>query len=132
MKKSLIFAKKLRKNLTDTEKLLWYHLRKRQLNGLKFRKQAPIGRFVVDFVCLEKRVIIEIDGSQHLLQTTRDQKRDLWLQKEGYRILRFWNSEVFEHTEEVLEIIFNTCRDHPPPYPLPSKGGGMNRNKIYT
>ena len=89
-------AKALRKRLTDTERLLWRHLRAKQLEGLKFRRQEPIGRYIVDFVCHEKRIVIEVDGGQHSTDKNRDAERDKWLNKQGYKVLRFWNNEVLK------------------------------------
>ena len=114
MNKNTPLAKKLRKNMTDTEKFLWKHLRREQLSGYKFRKQAPIGRFIVDFVCLEKRLVIEIDGGQHATMREKDRKKDHWLKEEGYRVLRFWNNDVLQNINAVLEIILKDCQGHPP------------------
>ncbi|MBI3541141.1 MAG: endonuclease domain-containing protein [Deltaproteobacteria bacterium] len=113
----------LRKESTDTEKVLWHCLRSKQLSGLKFRRQQPMGNFIVDFVCLEKRVIIECDGGQHAFQVEKDKERDQWFEKEGYRVLRFWDSDVLNNTEGVLEAISEACQGHPPLDPLPSREG---------
>ena len=86
-------AKALRNKSTDTEMLLWKHLRARQLEGLKFRRQQPIGKHIVDFVCFEKMVIVEADGGQHL-EADRDKERDAWLKSQNFQVLRFWNNEV--------------------------------------
>lgn len=98
-------ARNLRKNATDAEKLLWYHLRSRRLLGFKFRRQAVMGSYIVDFVCHDTRLIIEIDGSQHMQNTQADQKRTAWLESRGFRVLRFWNHEVLKQKESVLERI---------------------------
>ena len=104
MRKTLIpTARKLRNNLTEAEKYLWYELRVKNF-GVKVRRQAVIGRYVVDFVCYEKKLIVEIDGGQHF-QNEDDKIRDEWLRKEGFEILRFWNNEVFENREGVLQKI---------------------------
>ena len=95
----------LRKNSTDVEKQLWQKLRSRQLEGLKFRRQQQIGNFIVDFINLEKRIIIELDGGQHASEKDKDAKRDKWLQGEGFEVLRFWNNEVVENIDGVLEVI---------------------------
>ena len=102
-------AKQLRKNMTDAERLLWRHLRSRQLESQKFRRQQPLGRFIVDFVCLEKRVVIEIDGGQHAekYQATYDADRSAWLRTEGFRVLRFWDHEVLKDLDAVKEAISN-------------------------
>ena len=99
-------ARKLRKHSTDTEQHLWRHLRDRQIEGFKFRRQQPIGRYVVDFVNLEKKVVVELDGGQHALDSG-DKIRDEWLRAEGYKVLRFWDNQVFSNLEGVLENIRN-------------------------
>ena len=96
-------ARALRKRMTDAETVLWKRLRNRQL-GHKFRRQEPIGRFIVDFVCYEKMLIIEADGAHHL-NNKYDQERDAWLKAHGYLVLRFWNSDLLKNTEGVLEKI---------------------------
>ena len=98
-------SRNLRKNQTDAENLLWRHLRRNQLESLSFRRQHPIGRYIVDFVCLEKRLILEIDGGQHDLEREKHQERTNWLVSEGYRVLRFWNSDVLTNLQGVLETI---------------------------
>jgi very-short-patch-repair endonuclease len=103
--KAYEFAKKLRKNSTEAEKLVWRYLRGRRFLGMKFRRQQPIGNYVVDFVCFEKNIIIEVDGGQHAEERNRDRSRDLRLTNEGFRVLRFWNNEVIENIEGVLELI---------------------------
>jgi len=84
---------------------LWRRLRRRQLLGRKFRRQQPLGRYIVDFVCLEARLVIEVDGSQHLEQQSYDGARRRWLERQGYRVLRFWNNEVLAETDAVVETI---------------------------
>jgi very-short-patch-repair endonuclease len=114
-------AKELRKNQTDAEKLLWRHLRSKQLSGLRFRRQHPIGNYIVDFVCLEKMLIIEVDGIHHAGEEN-DRKRDAWLQKEGFTVLRFWNNNVLMNLNGVMEVIFQNCTS-PSPQSPPLKGG---------
>lgn len=98
-------AKALRSNQTEAEQRLWYHLRAHRFMGLKFKRQKPIGRYIVDFVCLERRLIIELDGGQHTGQSVQDQRRDAWLRSRGYTVLRFWNNDVMQQMEGVLEQI---------------------------
>ena len=105
-------AKHLRKNLTEAERALWKHLRARQMNGFKFRRQAPIGRYVVDFVCYEKRLVIEVDGGQHAL-SEKDAVRDEWLKQQGFSVLRYWNNDVLKNTDAVLEVIRRTASTLP-------------------
>jgi len=101
-------SRELRKNQTDAEKVLWNHLRLRQMEDYKFRRQQPIGKYIVDFACLEKRLIIEVDGGQHDESGPQDFNRDSWLTSQGYRILRFWNNQIFNELDAVKETIFNT------------------------
>ena len=100
-------ARKLRKNQTEAEQLLWGRLRKKQVAGQKFRRQHPIDKYIVDFVCLEKMIIVELDGSQHANRTGYDSDRTGFLKAQGFEIIRFWNNEIFNETEAVLEIIYN-------------------------
>ena len=103
------FAKNLRKNATEAEALLWRRLRARQMVGVKFRRQQPIENFIVDFVSFEKRIVIELDGGQHVVQENEDKKRDELLKNSGFTILRFWNNEVLENLDGVLEVIRQKC-----------------------
>ncbi len=98
-------SRNLRKGLTEAENLLWKHLRGKRFDGLKFRRQQPIGRYIVDFVCLEKRLVLEIDGGQHSLEKPKDEARDRWLTAEGYQVLRFWNNDVSGNLAGVIERI---------------------------
>lgn len=98
-------ARKLRKNSTKTENLLWRRLRNRQLAGFKFRRQQPVGSYIVDFINFEKKIVIEIDGGQHAKFKNKDKKRNEWLYKEGFEVMRFWNNEVFENLDSILEVI---------------------------
>src|SRR5690349_16762646 len=101
-------AKKLRANTTPHERILWRALKELPTDGTHFRRQAPIGRYVVDFFCPAKRLIIELDGGHHNddANAERDRKRQLWLEGEGYRVVRFWNSEVAGNLTAVLERIY--------------------------
>jgi lysyl-tRNA synthetase class 2 len=100
-------ARRLRRNQTDAERVLWYRLRDRRLAGLKFKRQVPIDRFVVDFICADARLIIEVDGGQHD-ENLHDAKRTEALEALGYLVLRFWNHDVLQNTNGVLEEILNT------------------------
>ena len=114
-------ARKLRSRLTDAEKKLWQHIRYRQLKGFKFRRQAPIGRYIVDFVCFEKQVIIELDGGQHAAQQDYDHSRSEWLQSQGFKVLRFWNNDVMNNIDGIKEVIaLYLVTPHPG---LPPQGG---------
>ena len=114
-------AIKLRKNMTDAERFLWQRLRLKQIDGLKFRRQCPIDKYVVDFVCLERRLIVELDGGQHIEEAQKDEVRTKWLQNQGFKVLRFWNHDVFKNIEGILEEIE---RNLTPTLTLPHKGGG--------
>ena len=103
-------ARQLRQRMTDAELLLWRHLRSRRLDGHKFRRQHPIGPYIVDFVHLQARLIIEADGSQHL-GNAHDRQRDAWLQAQGYRVLRFWNNDILQHPDTVLAAIWQALPD---------------------
>ena len=117
-------ARKLRKNATDTENLLWNSLRSKRFGGLKFRRQAPIGHYILDFVCFEKRIIIECGGGQHMEQKEKNEKRDKWFSDKGYRVLRFWDNQILQSLEIVLEEIHKACVKPPPPLTPSPKGGG--------
>ena len=116
----------LRNAPTDAEHRLWQRLRGRQIEDCKFRRQHPYGDFILDFVCLERQTVVELDGSQHAESSDRDAARTLALEAAGFRVLRFWNNEVFENIEGVLEAI-RQCLESPatpsPPNP-PLEGEG--------
>ena len=103
------YAKSLRKNATEAETLLWSRLKAKQMEGIKFRRQQPIGRFIVDFVSFEKRIVVELDGSQHAIEKEKDRKRDRLLKNNDFVVLRFWDNEVFENMEGILEVIRKKC-----------------------
>jgi very-short-patch-repair endonuclease len=104
-------AKVLRKEMTDAERVLWQGLRGDQF-GVKFRRQHPYLGLVLDFVCIERTLVIEVDGGQH--GGPRDMQRDLALSKSGFTVLRFWNNDVLERTEDVAQAIYNTLNPSPP------------------
>jgi very-short-patch-repair endonuclease len=103
------FARDLRNNPTDVERLLWNKLRSSQLEGVKFRRQQVIENFIVDFVSFEKKIVIELDGSQHNEMHEKDKARDLCLVMNGYKVLRFCDNQIIENIEGVLEVIRNGC-----------------------
>ena len=119
-----LVARKLRAAATDAEIRLWSRLRREQLDGFRFRRQQPIGSYVVDFFCPEAKLIIEIDGGQHA-DSISDEHRTHWLEAHGYRVLRFWNNDVLANTEGVLLRILEALRAGPPSLPSPSRGEGM-------
>jgi very-short-patch-repair endonuclease len=117
-------ARELRKNATDAERKLWWKLRYRQLGGYRFRRQVPIGPFIVDFACLSHRLLIEVDGSQHAERVAYDHARTRWLESRGYRVLRFWNGDVLQDIEGVLETIHRALLEAGTPHPSPPPQGG--------
>jgi adenine-specific DNA-methyltransferase len=110
-------ARTLRKRPTDAERALWRQVRWRQIDGYKFRRQHPIGPYIVDFVCLERNVIVEVDGGQHAVRVQQDAERTAWLERVGYRVVRFWDHEVLTELESVKEAIRLSLTPHlnPPP-----------------
>jgi very-short-patch-repair endonuclease len=100
-------AKKLRQRQTEAERKLWFKLRDKQLGGVKFRRQELIGKYVVDFVSFEKKLILEVDGSPHKENEVKmnDRQRTSWLQSEGFKVLRFWNADVMNNVESVINRI---------------------------
>ena len=115
-------ARALRRQQTDAERRLWSRLRRRGLGGRKFRRQMPIGPYIVDFACPSERLVIEVDGGQHGEAIERDAERDAWMQARGWRVMRFWNNQVLGETEAVLETILSTFGL--PPSSLPPQAGG--------
>ena len=109
MENKIAFARQLRSNQTNVEQLLWKYLRNRRLNGIKFRRQHLIGPYIVYFVSLEKQLIIELDGGQHNSEDgkKKDKERTLWLKNNGYQLMRFWNNEVINDIDVVLQLIQN-------------------------
>ena len=123
------FAKMLRQNMTDAEKRLWRHLRAHRLGEEKFRRQQTIGPYVADFVHFGARLIVETDGGQHN-ESTHDAMRDAWLSSQGFRVMRFWNNDVLNDTQAVLEAILHALREPPLPQPLSREGRGEQRTPV--
>lgn len=105
-------ARRLRREMTDAERLQGGQLRQRPIAGLKFCRQHPLGRFIVDFVCIEAGLVIEVDGGQHGERQPADEVRTAWLDSQGYRVLRFWNNEVLQNIDGVREAIWTELRGH--------------------
>ena len=118
------WAKQLRKEETDAERLLWYRLRNRQIANSKFRRQHVIDPYIVDFICLEHRLAVEVDGGQHAERIPEDSRRTEFLASKGFRVLRFWNNDVLTQTEGVLESIYSALVEDPSPQPSPQRGEG--------
>jgi very-short-patch-repair endonuclease len=120
-------ARALRRNATEVERELWWHLRRKlPLDGSHFRRQVPLGPYIADFACLKHRVIIEINGGQHShdAQVRKDAERTTYLEQQGFLVLRFWNHEMFSEIDSVLETIFLALALTPPPPSPPHKGEG--------
>ncbi|HVT01337.1 MAG TPA: endonuclease domain-containing protein [Patescibacteria group bacterium] len=115
-------SKKLRLNQTNEEKILWEKLRNRQMFGLKFRRQQSIGEYIVDFVAYENKIIIELDGNRHndAMVKLKDKKRTKWLENQGFRVLRFWNNELYTNLEGISYAIYKLI-SHPHSKSLPSR-----------
>jgi len=114
-------SRQLRRNQTDAEKALWRLLRGRTLSGFKFRRQHPVGRYIADFVCLERKLIIELDGGQHAEQTAYDQAPEAKLQTLGFRTIRIWNHQLLQEREAAAAVILEALIA-PHPGPLPASG----------
>ena len=117
-------ARRLRSASTDAELALWERLRARRLMQMKFRRQFPISGYYADFVCLEKKLVIELDGGQHADRMAQDAHRTAVLAKSGFRILRFWDNEVLKNIDAVLEEILRSVEAPPSPQPSPASGRG--------
>ncbi len=108
-------ARELRRDMTPAERRLWTILQRRQIEGFRFRRQCPVGPYIADFACLEARLLIEVDGGQHM-DEAGDVRRDTFLRREGFRVLRFWNNEVMTNLEGVRALIVSRLADsHPCP-----------------
>jgi very-short-patch-repair endonuclease len=115
--------------MSDAERRLWYHLRAHRFADYKFKRQVPIGAYVVDFACLNRKLIVEVDGGQHA-GNVRDGKRDAWLKARGFEVMRFWNNDVLKNTTGVLELIVEALARRPSPGALrtpPSPQGGEGK-----
>ena len=122
-------SRELRSNSTDAEKLLWRHLRNRQLEGVRFNRQVPIGPYICDFAARTAKLIVELDGGQHAEALQYDLSRTRFLQSRGYRVIRFWNNDVLQNIEGVVESILQALADRPSPSALrasspPASAGG--------
>ncbi len=103
---------------------MWFRLRAKRFMGLKFNRQKPMGKYIVDFICMELHLIVELDGGQHSDQKAYDQRRDAWLEEQGFTVLRFWNSQVLQEMEAVLEYLRGWVEEHKPLSPSPSPASG--------
>ena len=120
-----IRSRELRNQPTEAERKLWLHLRNRQLGGIRFNRQVPIGPFICDFVARSSKLVVELDGGQHSSNVAADEKRTTFLEQQGYCVLRFWNNEVLENVEGVLGVIEGALTNRPFPTP-PASGRGFS------
>ena len=104
-------GRNLRKNMTPAEQRLWKHLRSKRLGGYRFRRQQPLGQYILDFVCVDAKLVIEIDGGQHAEQTAYDEMRTRYLQNLGFTVIPFWNNEVLQQTDAVLTAILHKLEE---------------------
>jgi very-short-patch-repair endonuclease len=118
-------AKEMRSQQTDAEHRLWQLLRAHRFAGYKFRRQVPLDFYIADFVCFARRLIIEIDGGQHSGSAT-DKRRDAFLRRQGFRLVRIWNDDLFTNEEGVMTSILNALQSPPLPDPSPARGEGLN------
>ncbi len=128
MKEQIEKSRDLRKNMTPQERKLWYIIKNRQFFGYRFRRQFPLGQYIVDFMCREKKIIIEIDGGQHneIKNIQYDNKRTEYLISEGYKVIRFWNNDIDKNISGVynkLKEVFEIGGNITPPQPSPSREG---------
>jgi very-short-patch-repair endonuclease len=117
-------ARELRRNMTCAERVLWNRLKARRLDGLKFRRQEQIGRFIVDFIGFGRGIVVEADGGQHAVEREKDDERTRWLNSQGFTVLRFWNNNILANPEGVMETIRSACMVTPSPPPSPTVGRG--------
>ncbi|MDD5240959.1 MAG: endonuclease domain-containing protein [Sulfuricella sp.] len=122
------YAKEMRHAPTDAEGRMWFFLRNRRMAGNKFRRQHALGHYILDFICIESRLVVELDGGQHATQPKYDSERTLFLEQRGLQVLRFWNDDVLQRSEAVLEVIWRVLEESgciaPHPQPLSPKGRG--------
>ena len=130
MRGNIAAARRLRRDQTDAERVLWFRLRDRRLDGWKFRRQAPVDRYVVDFICADARLIVELDGGQHADRAKQDAARSRIFEAMGYLVLRFWNNDVLANTDGVVETIVDTLNHHGvlPPHPDPLPDGEREKS----
>jgi very-short-patch-repair endonuclease len=118
-------ARALRSDMTFAERKLWHAIRARQILGRRFRRQHPIGPYIADFACIERSLVVELDGGQHQDQLARDERRTAFLQLQGWQVLRFWNNDVLNNLDGVLAKIADALAASPPSQPSPYKGEGV-------
>ncbi len=124
------FARGMRSLPTDAEAVLWRQLRAHRFVGHKFKRQQPIGNYILDFVCFEAKLVIEVDGGQHM-ESASDKCRDEWVVSQGFAVLRFWNNEVFQNLEGVLMRILEALPPSPPPLYHPGRGAKRGSRRVF-
>jgi very-short-patch-repair endonuclease len=122
-------ARILRRAMTDSERRLWFRLRMEQL-GVKFRRQHPVGNYIADFACLDPKLIVELDGFQHVEQQDYDERRDAFFRGQGFVVLRFPTDQPFVNIEGVLSVIASELAERSPHLNLPPEGEGVNTRSI--
>jgi len=131
-KRTSSLIRKLRAGMTDAERELWYRLRDHRLLGEKFRRQEPVGPYIVDFVHFGGRLVVEVDGGQHL-ESRSDQERDRWFAERKFKVIRFWNDQVFKEIDTVLQVILDELGSPSPLAPPPQGGRGSNKhNAVFS
>ena len=115
--------------MTDAELRLWFHVRDRRLAGYRFRRQHPIDPYFADFACVERHLVVELDGGQHVAGHAVDRRRTAHLERHGWRVIRFWDSDVLKHPQGVLEAILLEL-NNPHPSPLPQAGEGTSKPRV--
>jgi len=128
--KRVKFARRLHRDQTDAERVLWLRLRDRRLNGWKFKRQVPIDRYIVDFCCMDAHLVVELDGGQHAIRSDDDARRTAVLESCGYLVLRFWDNDVLKNTDGVLEDIEATLERQSPSAPHPGPLPNGEREKM--
>jgi adenine-specific DNA-methyltransferase len=121
------WAREMRGRMTDADALLWFLLRNRRIAGAKFRRQHPVGRYILDYYCVENKLGIELDGGQHSEATDYDRHRDDWLRSQGIRMLRVWNNQMLLETEGVMEVIYQAIIEEEPNQKAPLPQAGDNQ-----
>jgi very-short-patch-repair endonuclease len=118
-------SRELRRNLTEAERVLCRELSGRKISGVRFNRQFPVGQFICDFVCREKRLVIEVDGGQHAVDAEYDARRTRFLNAQGFRVIRFWNNEVLDNLAGVVAVIARTLENMPSPSPSRRREGSL-------
>ena len=125
MNQSTERARTLRREMTDAERAFWRRVRDRRFGGMKFRRQVPVGSYFADFLCCEKKIMVELDGGQHVERAAYDEHRTQFLESQGYQVVRFWDNDVLKNMDVVLAELARLCGMEGPLPPLPRMGEGV-------